>query len=88
MTGGFVPRFGNQFKCGNSLVGAWRKIYTPVQLTTGKWWTTVPENLAHADEHPSATVYHFFVGDTGMARYTDKVVRQLAGGKLRQHTEP
>ena len=84
--GGFVPWFGNQLKCGNSLVGAWRKIYTRAQLAKGKWWNTDPEDVALTDPRPSASVYHFLVGDAGMAQYKDKVVRQLASEALKQIT--
>ncbi len=84
--GGFVPWFGNQLRCGNSLIGAWRKIYTRAQLAKGKWWNTVPEDVALTDPRPTASVYHFLVGDTGMAQYKDKVVKQLASEGLKQIT--
>ncbi len=82
--GGFVPWFGNQLKCGNSLIGAWRRTYSRAQLVRGKWWNAVPKDLALTDPRPEPSVYHFLVGDAGMARYTDKVVRTLAGDALRQ----
>ena len=82
--GGFVPWFGNQLKCGNSLVGAWRRIYTRVQLAKGRWWDAIPEDVALSGERPPASVYHFLVGDAGMAQYKDKVVRQQAKEALNQ----
>ena len=75
--GGFVPWFGNQLKCGNALVGAWRRVYSAPQLRAGKWWTSRPRLTASA-------VYHFLVGDTGMASYPGKVIKSLAHENL-QH---
>ncbi len=100
--GGFVPWFGNQLKCGNSLVGAWRRVYSCQALQQGKWWEKPPADLpfhepARSNEsfvqamisgvpkaHPEDKVYHFLVGDPGMAMYKDKVVRQLTGEAIRQ----
>jgi hypothetical protein len=33
--GGFVPWFGMQLVCGNSLIGAWRKVFLPEQVHSG-----------------------------------------------------
>ena len=85
--GGFVPWFGDQLKCGNSLVGAWRRIYTKKELAQGKWWNQVPEDVPLSRDRPTSTVYHFLVGDAGMAQYKDKVVRQLAPNELKQIAE-
>ena len=43
--GGFVPWFGNQLKCGNALIGAWRRVYSAPQLRAGKWWNSTPRHL-------------------------------------------
>ena len=75
--GGFVPWFGNQLKCGNALVGAWRRVYSAPQLRAGKWWNSTTRLTASA-------VYHFLVGDTAMASYTGKVLKSLAHEDL-QH---
>ena len=100
--GGFVPWFGNQLKCGNSLVGAWRRVYSCKVLQQGKWWEKPPEDLPFTEQarsgdsfvqavisgvpeaYPEDKVYHFLVGDPGMAMYKDKVVRQLAGESIQQ----
>ncbi len=100
--GGFVPWFGNQLKCGNSLVGAWRRVYSCKVLQQGKWWEKPPADLPFHEQarsgdsfvqavisgmqeaYPEDKVYHFLVGDPGMAMYKDKVVRQLAGEAIRQ----
>ncbi len=82
--GGFVPWFGDQLKCGNSLVGAWRRVYTKSQLTRSKWWDKAPEDVALSEIRPKDTIYHFLLGDVGMAQYTDKVVKELAPEELEQ----
>ena len=78
--GGFVPWFGNQLWCGNALVGTWRKTYQADELRTGKWWGRPPRDVQEA----AGGVYHFLVGDKGMASYTSKVIKQLAAGQIRQ----
>ncbi|MDE2771970.1 MAG: hypothetical protein OXI44_12525 [Bacteroidota bacterium] len=82
--GGFVPWFGDQFKCGNSLVGAWRRVFKECQLTRGKWWEQTPEDMPLSKRRPTDTVYHFLLGDSGMAQYKDKVVKKLAGDQIKQ----
>ena len=85
--GGFVPWFGDQLKCGNSLVGAWRRVYTRRQLAQGKWWNQIPDDVPLSLDRPTSAVYHFLVGDAGMAQYRDKVVRQLAPNELKRIAE-
>ena len=102
--GGFVPWFGNQLKCGNSLVGAWRRVYSCKQLQQGKWWEAAPEDLPFLERArpgnsflgalisdspkacPDDRIYHFLVGDAGMALYKGGVAVQLAGDNLKQIT--
>ena len=76
--GGFVPWFGNQLQCGNALVGAWRRVYTASALKQGKWWTISPEDVKQAQ----GEIYHFLVGDAGMADYRGKVIKGLAPEEL------
>ena len=78
--GGFVPWFGNQLWCGNALVGAWRKTYQGDELRQGKWWDRPPRDVKQA----AGGVYHFLLGDKGMASYTSKVIKQLARDELSQ----
>lgn len=85
--GGFVPWFGDQLKCGNSLIGAWRRVYTRKDLAQGKWWNQVPEDVPLSRNRPQDTIYHFLVGDAGMAQHKHKVVRQLAKDELKRITE-
>ena len=81
--GAFVPWFGTQLVCGNSLIGARRQVFATSLLKPKKrgdilWLDAVPERiLPGAQRHPE-TVYHFLLPDKGMANYTDKVVKDLA----------
>ena len=84
---GFVPWFGNQLKCGNSLVGAWSRVYHRNDLTQGKWWTQPPEETKLAALLPEDTVYHFLLGDPGMALYKDKAVKGIAPEHLKRITD-
>ena len=81
---GFVPWFGNQLKCGNSLVGAWRRVYTKRQIANKKWWETAPDDVPLSDNRTEGTIYHFLLGDAGMANYNNKVIKGLAGDKIAQ----
>ena len=78
--GGFVPWFGNQLRCGNSLIGAWRNVYSQARVQRAKWWTEVPEEVK--DQRPPDGIYHFLLGDAGMASYKDKVVKSFAGEEI------
>lgn len=81
--GAFVPWFGMQLVCGNSLVGARRQVFSSkllgsVSKSQSSWLDSVPDRVMPGTERPSHTVYHFMVPDKGMADYKDKVVRQMA----------
>ena len=78
--GGFVPWFGNQLRCGNSLIGAWRNVYLQARVQKAKWWTEVPEEVK--GERPPDGIYHFLLGDAGMASYKDRVVKGFAGEEI------
>ena len=78
--GGFVPWFGNQLRCGNSLIGAWRNVYPQARVQKAKWWTEVPEEVK--GQRPPDGIYHFLLGDAGMASYKDKVVKSFAGKEI------
>lgn len=85
--GAFVPWFGTQLVCGNSLVGARRQVFATSLLRPKKrgdelWLDSVPERVMPGAERPVNTVYHFLLPDKGMAAYTDKVVKGLAGEQL------
>lgn len=79
--GGYVPWFNTQLVCGNSLIGARRQCYhiSQLQATGTHWYDSEPERIpTDGRRKPKSQVYHFFAGDTGMASYTDKVIKSLA----------
>lgn len=83
--GGFVPWFGTQLVNGNSLIGARRQCYQETALTaTSKgmhWYENAPERVPLGTERKkrrgNAQIYHFLLGDPGMCRYSDKVIKSL-----------
>lgn len=85
--GGFVPWFGMQLICGNSLVGARRQVFDKEQLKKGSkesWLKSAPERVMPGDQRPEGTIYHFLVPDEGMANYKDKVVKSLAENEIKK----
>jgi hypothetical protein len=81
--GGYVPWFKTQIVNGNSLIGARRQVYRIEQLETNhspdRWWENAPIRIAPGDaRRHKKQVYHFLMGDPGMANYTDKVIKSLA----------
>lgn len=79
---GYVPWFGNQLHCGNSLIGARRQGYTERDLTSKakgiRWYDHEPERVGFETGcSKSHRVYHFLVGDPGMADYRDRVIKGL-----------
>ncbi|MCD8300609.1 MAG: N-6 DNA methylase, partial [Clostridiales bacterium] len=86
--GGFVPWFGTQLVCGNSLIGARRQVYRVGQLTATskglRWYENEPERIPvgtkRVEQRNNVSrrqVYHFLLGDPGMCSYGDKVIKQL-----------
>jgi hypothetical protein len=78
----FVPWFGSQLHCGNSLVGARRQVYRRSQVTSNKigkatWHEQAPERIELGQKLPKDTIFHFLLGDPGMADYTDKVIKKM-----------
>src|SRR5690606_16632850 len=58
--------FGLHLRCGNSLIGAGRKVYDMSQLTKGEWLTRAPEDLAFSAVAVLAgTIHHFMVPADG-----------------------
>lgn len=84
---GHVPWFGNQLHNGNSLIGARRRAYTPSQLKTSatglRWYDNEPEQVPYNVDHKMKRVYHFLVGDPGMSKYKDKVIKKLKPDEIR-----
>ena len=86
---GFVPWFGNQLHCGNSLVGARRRGYTEGELSSAdedlRWFNKEPERIGYETGcSKSHRVYHFLVGDPAMCAYDDKAVRELEPQALKE----
>jgi len=83
----FVPWFGYQLFNGNSLIGARRQVFPAHQLEykslkSPSWLNQAPTRVGFNDKSPNEQreehqVYHFLLGDNGMANYTDKVVKGL-----------
>ncbi len=81
----FVPWFGQQLLCGNSLVGCRRQIYRLHQLPQegkkGKpakpWHEQAPEELPWDQELPDDAIFHFLLPDPGMAIKANAVIKEL-----------
>jgi methylase of polypeptide subunit release factors len=81
----FVPWFGRQLLCGNSLVGCRRQIYRLHQLPQegkkGKpalaWHEQAPEELGWDQELPDDALFHFLLPDPGMAIKANAVIKEL-----------
>ncbi|HIB8815113.1 TPA: hypothetical protein ACWX67_003189 [Klebsiella quasipneumoniae] len=77
----FVPWFGYQLHCGNSLVGARRQVFNKSELTYKKakdpsWLNSEPAELAMNVPREEKQIFHFLLPDSGMANYSDKTVKQ------------
>ena len=77
----FVPWFGLQLNSGNSLIGARREVYRSPQLRVRSkdptcWLGTPPEAIPQGEARENSQIWHFLLPDTGMAKYTDKVVKE------------
>lgn len=101
--GAFVPWFGLQLACGNSLIGARRETYPthlllaqkgkggakarwPEQPPTPVAWSSSDSQLSTINSQlparPADGIYHWLLGDPGMASYDDKVIKSLAKSHL------
>ena len=83
----FVPWFGGQLLCGNSLIGARRQVYrTRLAYKEKKgdqtWLDFAPERVKPGATRDPQTIYHFLLPDTGMADYDDKVIKSMASDKI------
>lgn len=88
----FVPWFGGQLCTGNSLVGAWRKVFSADEVASGPrgkssgWLDAVPERIPLGTERPEGSIYHFLLPDRGMAVYGQgnegKPIREMCGEEL------
>ncbi|BAZ89961.1 hypothetical protein NIES932_14460 [Raphidiopsis curvata NIES-932] len=89
----FIPWFGFQLQCGNSLIGARRQIYYLNNITekkksksskNTKWYEQEPEQLSLGKNLPKGGIFHFLLGDPGMANYTDKIIKKMTGENLKK----
>ncbi len=76
----FVPWFGYQLHCGNSLVGARRQVFSKDELTyklqrDPSWLNCEPAELAMNKPRDEKQIFHFLLPDSGMANYTDRTVK-------------
>jgi hypothetical protein len=90
--GAFVPWFGMQLVCGNSLIGARRQVFKSSLLkktrnTDPLWLDEAPERVVPGEKRPADTVYHFLLPDRGMADYKDKVIKSMAAENIRAMNE-
>ncbi|HEY9619824.1 MAG TPA: hypothetical protein V6C78_05615 [Crinalium sp.] len=88
----FVPWFGLQLNCGNSLIGARRQVYRRKQVTglkkgVAKHFEQEPERIPLGQALPADAIFHFLLGDSGMANYTDKVVKAMEPAAIAQINE-
>ncbi|WP_242974535.1 Eco57I restriction-modification methylase domain-containing protein [Lacrimispora amygdalina] len=88
--GAYVPWFGTQLVNGNSLIGARRQVYSQSALEAGKWYDNAPRRIMPSetrtkDRQQTRTkeIYHFLLGDPGMANYSDKVIKALEPEKIK-----
>lgn len=79
----FVPWFGGQLVCGNSLIGARRQVYeTNSYAKEQSWLGATPRRIMPRQKRPSNSIYHFLLPDDGMAEYDDKVIKTMAKDKI------
>jgi hypothetical protein len=78
---GATPWFGLRLRCGNSLVGARRAVWTAEQLRFGKHYgkdSAVPRLLKPGENRGDDEIYHFLVFDEEMVpTHTDKLMREF-----------
>lgn len=78
---GATPWFGLRLRCGNSLIGARRAVWTADQLRQGKHYgkeSAVPRLLKPAEARGDDEIYHFLVFDEDMVpTHTDKLMKEF-----------
>ncbi|MGK7875373.1 MAG: N-6 DNA methylase [Xenococcaceae cyanobacterium] len=87
----FIPWFGNQLYCGNSLIGARRQVCHKSLIPISKkhkkgsfWYEHEPQRVMVGDQLTQDSVFHFLLPDPGMANYKDKVIKSLAPDEIKQ----
>ena len=84
----FVPWFGGQLHCGNSLVGARRQVYPRSQVLANNkgvahWYESAPDRIKLGKPLAKGAIFHFLLGDPGMTSYSDKVIKELEKDNLK-----
>jgi hypothetical protein len=78
---GATPWFGMRLRCGNSLIGARRQVWTAKQLKAGKHFRADSETpclLKPGEPRKTNEIYHFLVFDPDMApAHRDSLMRQF-----------
>ncbi|RLB90165.1 MAG: hypothetical protein DRH26_10180, partial [Deltaproteobacteria bacterium] len=85
--GAYVPWFGMQLVCGNSLVGARKQVFDAVLLkkagkTDPLWLDEIPERVHPGENRSENYIYHFLLPDRGMADYKDRVIEKMAADEI------
>ncbi|WP_226663252.1 hypothetical protein [Microbulbifer aggregans] len=76
----FIPWLGLQLNCGNSLIGARREVFPVSSLMLkpsdgASWLKTAPKRVPLGEARGEQQIWHFLLPDSGMANYTEKVVK-------------
>jgi hypothetical protein len=78
---GATPWFGLRLRCGNSLIGARRAVWTAEQLQQGKHGGNngeTPRLLKPGEQRADNEIYHFLVFDEDMVpTHTDRLMRSF-----------
>lgn len=85
--GSFVPWFGTQLQCGNSLIGGRRVGYLESDLSSKTknrhWYEVEPKHIGFNQSSSSVKrVYQFLTGDPDMCKYDDKIVKSIESERL------
>lgn len=85
--GSFVPWFGTQLQCGNSLIGGRRVGYLESDLSSKTknrhWYEVEPKHIGFNQSSSSVKrVYQFLTGDPDMCKYDDKIVKSIESEHL------
>ena len=85
---GATPWFGLRLRCGNSLIGARRAVWTADQLRQGKHYgkeSAVPRLLKPGEARGKDEIYHFLVFDEDMVpTHADKLMRGVLARAVRE----
>ena len=72
----FVPWFGLQLQCGNSLIGCRRRVCTASLVTDKKWHFSAPHEITSRNRNQNE-VWQFLLPDLDMINYTDKDMKAV-----------